>query len=63
MPADITLDDLAAMIAADRHGRRYETSPDGALSVVPAGSYETTARMPLAWLLQTSPTDHLPATD
>jgi Putative restriction endonuclease len=35
MPAIITLDDLAAMISADEHGRRYETSPEGVLSVVP----------------------------
>lgn len=35
MPAVVTLDDLAAMIAADEHGHRYETSPEGALSVVP----------------------------
>lgn len=35
MPAVITLDDLAAMISADSHGRRYETSPEGVLSVVP----------------------------
>lgn len=35
MPATITLDDLAAMISADTHGRRYETSPEGVLSVVP----------------------------
>jgi Uma2 family endonuclease len=35
MPAVITLDDLAAMICADTHGRRYETSPDGVLYVVP----------------------------
>jgi hypothetical protein len=35
MPAIITLDDLAAMIAADTHGYRYETSLAGALSVVP----------------------------
>ncbi|MEV4509455.1 Uma2 family endonuclease [Dactylosporangium sp. NPDC049525] len=35
MPAIITLDDLAAMISADTHGRRYETSPEGVLSVVP----------------------------
>jgi Uma2 family endonuclease len=34
MPAVITLDDLTAMIAADEHGHRYETSPEGFLSVV-----------------------------
>jgi Uma2 family endonuclease len=35
MPAVITLDDLAAMIAADTHGHRYETSLDGGLYVFP----------------------------
>jgi Uma2 family endonuclease len=35
MAALITLDDLAAMMAADEHGHRYETSSEGALSVVP----------------------------
>lgn len=35
MPAVITLDDLAAMNAADQHGHRYELSPEGALSVMP----------------------------
>lgn len=35
MPAVITLADLAAMTSADTHGRRYETSPEGVLSVVP----------------------------
>jgi hypothetical protein len=27
MPDTVTLDDLAAMIAADTYGHRYETSP------------------------------------
>jgi Uma2 family endonuclease len=35
MPPVITLDDLAAMNDADDHGHRYETSPEGVLSVVP----------------------------
>jgi Uma2 family endonuclease len=35
MPGVITLDDLAAMNEADTHGYRYETSVEGALSVVP----------------------------
>ncbi len=35
MPAIITLDHLAAMIAADRHGHRYEISPQGTLPVTP----------------------------
>jgi len=40
MSAIITLDDLAAMISADTHGRRYETSPEGVLSVVPPSDSE-----------------------
>src|SRR3954452_2567306 len=43
MPAIITLDDLAAMIAADTHGHRYEMSPEGALSVVPPPDSEHAA--------------------
>ncbi|WP_433828499.1 Uma2 family endonuclease [Actinoplanes sp. CA-015351] len=35
MPATITLDDLVAMIEADKHGHRYETSIEGVLTVVP----------------------------
>lgn len=35
MPSVVTLDDLAAMIAADPYGHRYETSPEGVLSVTP----------------------------
>jgi Uma2 family endonuclease len=35
MPAVVTLDDLAAMNAADTKGHRYETSPEGMLSVMP----------------------------
>lgn len=35
MPAVVTLDDLTAMNASDVHGHRYETSPEGALSVMP----------------------------
>ena len=35
LPAVITLDDLAAMNHVDTHGRRYEISPEGVLSVVP----------------------------
>ncbi len=40
MPAVATLDDLTAMIAADPHGHRYETSPEGVLSVMPPLEYE-----------------------
>ena len=43
MPAVITLDDLATMIAADTHGRRYETK----------------AQVALAKLLQGTPAEHL----
>ncbi|GAB2592453.1 hypothetical protein Aab01nite_37580 [Paractinoplanes abujensis] len=35
MPAMVTLDDLAAMNASDPNGHRYETSPEGVLSVRP----------------------------
>ncbi len=35
MPATVTLDDLTAMLEADTHGHRYETSTQGVLSVVP----------------------------
>jgi hypothetical protein len=35
MPAVMTLDVVAAMISADRHGRRYESSPEGVLSAAP----------------------------
>lgn len=122
MPAVVTLDDVAAMNAADANGHRYETSPEGVLSVIPPpdsehatiasrlfawlimagwpaeqvlqavgvripgrtetvvgfrivgrddaqtvtlhelggdGRYVEQARMPLAWLLQTAPADHL----
>jgi Uma2 family endonuclease len=53
MPAVITLDDLAAMIAADEHGRRYETSPEGVLSVVPPpdSDHAVIATELMAWLI------------
>lgn len=35
MPAQVSLDDLTAMMAADPHGHRYELSPEGFLSVMP----------------------------
>jgi Uma2 family endonuclease len=52
MPAVITLDDLAAMIAADTHGHRYETSPEGVLSVVPPpdSNHAVIATRLLLWL-------------
>jgi Uma2 family endonuclease len=53
MPAMITLDDLSAMIAADEHGHRYETSPEGALSVVPPpdNGHGHIATDLMAWLI------------
>ena len=53
MPAVVTLDDLAAMIAADEHGHRYETSPEGAFSVVPPpdNAHGFTATDLMAWLI------------
>jgi Uma2 family endonuclease len=42
-PAAVTLDDVAAMNAADQLGRRYEVSPDGALSVMPLADSEHAA--------------------
>ncbi|GAA0729981.1 Uma2 family endonuclease [Dactylosporangium roseum] len=53
MPAVVTLDDLTAMMAADPHGHRYETSPEGVLSVMPPPGYEhavATTRL-TAWLV------------
>lgn len=35
MPAVVGLDDLALMNASDTHGHRYETSPEGLLTVMP----------------------------
>jgi Uma2 family endonuclease len=39
MPAEITLDDVAAMAAADEH-HRYELSREGVLSIMPPASPE-----------------------
>jgi Uma2 family endonuclease len=52
MPSVITLDDLAAMITADTHGHRYETSPEGALAVMPPPDSEhaAIASRLLVWL-------------
>jgi Uma2 family endonuclease len=52
-PAVVTLDDLAAMNAADRFGHRYELSPDGALSVMPPPDSEhaAIASRLFAWLV------------
>ena len=52
-PAVVTLDDLAAMNAADRHGHRFELSPEGALSVMPPADSEhaAIASRLFAWLV------------
>jgi Uma2 family endonuclease len=54
MPAVVTLDDLAAMNGADPNGHRYETSPDGVLSVTPPADSEHAqiASRLVAWLLR-----------
>lgn len=53
LPAVVTLDDLAAMIAADQFGHRYELSPEGALSVMPRPDSEhaAIASRLFAWLI------------
>jgi Uma2 family endonuclease len=53
MPAVVTLDDLAAMNATDAYGHRYETSPEGVLSVMPPPDSEhaTIASRLFAWLI------------
>jgi Uma2 family endonuclease len=52
MPSVITLGDLAEMIAMDGHGHRYETSPEGLLSVMPPPDSEHAmiASRLLVWL-------------
>ncbi|MEU4558906.1 Uma2 family endonuclease [Actinoplanes sp. NPDC023936] len=54
MPATVTLDDLAALIGADRHGHRYETSTEGVLTVAPPPDAEHAklASRLMAWLLR-----------
>ncbi|BCJ44481.1 hypothetical protein GCM10010168_12950 [Actinoplanes ianthinogenes] len=62
MPAIVTLDDLTAMIRADMHGHRYETSTQGALSVVPPpdGDHAKIATRLMSWLLKAGwPEDQL----
>ena len=51
-PAVVTLDDVAAMNAADQHGHRYELAPQGTLSVTPLPDSEhaAIASRLLAWL-------------
>jgi Uma2 family endonuclease len=53
LPANLTLDDLAAMSAADEHGHRYEMSPEGVLSVMPPANAApaTIASRLFAWFL------------
>jgi Uma2 family endonuclease len=53
MPAMVSLDDLAAMNAADPNGHRYETSPEGVLSVMPPADSEHAqiASRLFAWLI------------
>ena len=53
LPAVVTLDDLASMIAADQYGHRYELSPEGALSVMPPPDSEhaAIASRLFAWLI------------
>jgi hypothetical protein len=53
MPAVVTLDDLAAIIAADEHGIRYETSTEGALSLVPPpdSAHAEIATQLMAWFI------------
>ncbi len=53
LPAVVTLDDLAAMNAADRHGHRYELSPERALSIMPPPDSEhaAIASRLFAWLI------------
>lgn len=52
LPAVVTLDDLAVMNEADQHGRRYELSPEGALSITPLPDSEhaVIASRILGWL-------------
>ncbi|MER5338466.1 Uma2 family endonuclease [Micromonospora sp. NPDC002717] len=53
MPAVVTLDDVAAMNAADPNGHRYETSPEGVLSVMPPpdSDHAMIASRLFAWLI------------
>ncbi|GLZ01370.1 Uma2 family endonuclease [Actinoplanes sp. NBRC 103695] len=53
MPAFVTLDDLAVLNETDEHGHRYETGPEGVLTVVPppdSGHAKIATRL-MAWLL------------
>ncbi|MFC8296928.1 Uma2 family endonuclease [Micromonospora orduensis] len=62
MPAVVTLDDVAAMNAADPNGHRYETSPEGVLSVMPPPDSEHAmiASRLFAWLIMAGwPAEHV----
>lgn len=54
MPADLTLDDLAAMATADGFGHRYEMSPDGVVSIMPSpgSAHGVVATRLLAWFVR-----------
>lgn len=53
MPAVVTLDDLTAMNGVDPFGHRYETSPEGVLSVLPPADsdHAKIASRIFAWLI------------
>jgi Uma2 family endonuclease len=53
MPTVVSLDDLTAMMTADPHGHRYETSPEGVLSVMPPPDFGHAfiANRLMAWLI------------
>lgn len=62
MPPVVTLADLAEMNAADQHGHRYETSPEGVLSVMPPADLEHAriAGRLVAWFVAAGwPVDHV----
>jgi len=53
MPPVVTLDDLAAMMAADRYGHRYEMSSGGGVSIMPppdSGHAKIASRL-MGWLI------------
>jgi Uma2 family endonuclease len=53
MPPVVTLDDLTAMMAADRYGHRYEMSSGGGVSIMPPPDSEhaAIASRLMGWLL------------
>lgn len=53
MPPVVTLDDLTAMMTADRYGHRYEMSSGGGVSIMPPPDSEhaAIASRLMAWLL------------